>query len=180
MKNTQKGFTLVELLVVIAILAILATVGVAGYTAFIGRAEESNAQTEAHQINSSIDSFLMIDDEYVFFTDSLPTKAAPAKKVVKVYAELDKNGDIVVMMVEAYWNAVADDPATTEIDESLQSGVAYETPVEYKGEISLKGTDFESLPGRLYSYAGGKLGYVYDLGADATIGTDDDKFVAVK
>ena len=62
MKNTKKGFTLVELLVVIAILAILASVAVVGYTAFIDRAKESNAKTEAHQIETAIESALMVDD----------------------------------------------------------------------------------------------------------------------
>ena len=46
----KKGFTLVELLVVIAILAILATVSVVGYTSFITRANNSAAQQELVQI----------------------------------------------------------------------------------------------------------------------------------
>ena len=50
MKNTKKGFTLVELLVVIAILAILATVSIVGYTSFINRANDSTAQQELTQI----------------------------------------------------------------------------------------------------------------------------------
>ena len=50
MKNTQKGFTLVELLVVIAILAILAGVGVVGYTAYISNANDSVAVQELTQI----------------------------------------------------------------------------------------------------------------------------------
>ena len=57
-----KGFTLVELLVVIAILAILATVSVVGYTSFIDRANESNAQTEADQVKSIITNGLLADD----------------------------------------------------------------------------------------------------------------------
>lgn len=69
MKNTKKGFTLVELLVVIAILAILATVSVVGYTSFINRAEESNAQTEAHQIKAVIESAL-IGVDYVVVSDT--------------------------------------------------------------------------------------------------------------
>lgn len=48
--NTKKGFTLVELLVVIAILAILATVSVVGYTSFINRANNSAAQQELTQV----------------------------------------------------------------------------------------------------------------------------------
>lgn len=46
----RKGFTLVELLVVIAILAILATASIVGYTAFTGRAKESNLKSELTQL----------------------------------------------------------------------------------------------------------------------------------
>lgn len=70
--NTRKGFTLVELLVVIAILAILATVSVVGYTSFIDRAHQSNAQTEADQIKSIVSNALMIDD-YVILNDGTTT-----------------------------------------------------------------------------------------------------------
>ena len=62
MKNNKKGFTLVELLVVIAILAILASVAVVGYTAFVDKANESNAKTEAHQIDRSIEAALLNND----------------------------------------------------------------------------------------------------------------------
>ena len=65
MKNTKKkGFTLVELLVVIAILAILATVSVVGYTSFIDRANDSNAETELKQVSTLINSALMVDGVY--------------------------------------------------------------------------------------------------------------------
>ena len=66
MRNTKKGFTLVELLVVIAILAILATVSVVGYTSFIDRANNSNAETELHQIQSYINADLMVDNKWEF------------------------------------------------------------------------------------------------------------------
>ena len=54
MKNTKKGFTLVELLVVIAILAILATVSVVGYTSFINRANQSAVAQELTQIRDAV------------------------------------------------------------------------------------------------------------------------------
>ena len=50
--NKNKGFTLVELLVVIAILAILATVSVVGYTSFIKSATVSNDENIAAQLNN--------------------------------------------------------------------------------------------------------------------------------
>ena len=52
--NTRKGFTLVELLVVIAILAILATVSVVGYTSFITDANNSVAMQELTQIRDAV------------------------------------------------------------------------------------------------------------------------------
>ena len=64
MKNTKKGFTLVELLVVIAILAILASVAVVGYTAFINNAKDSKAKSELHQIVTYIDAELMDDGKW--------------------------------------------------------------------------------------------------------------------
>ena len=54
MKNTKKGFTLVELLVVIAILAILATVAVVGYTSFLKKADLSNDQAFIAQANTTL------------------------------------------------------------------------------------------------------------------------------
>lgn len=55
----QKGFTLVELLVVIAILAVLATVSVVGYTSFITKANNSNALTECKQAEDIVLSDLI-------------------------------------------------------------------------------------------------------------------------
>ena len=51
-KNNKKGFTLVELLVVIAILAILATVTVVGYISFTNKAKESNDISLTTQMNT--------------------------------------------------------------------------------------------------------------------------------
>ncbi len=60
--NTRKGFTLVELLVVIAILAILATVSVVGYTSFIEGADKQAVVTEAEQAKSLINGGLVLND----------------------------------------------------------------------------------------------------------------------
>ena len=54
MKKTRKGFTLVELLVVIAIVAILATVAIIGYTSFTKKAEKSADQQAVTQMNTAL------------------------------------------------------------------------------------------------------------------------------
>ena len=61
--NKKKGFTLVELLVVIAILAILATVSVVGYTAFINNANKTAADQEVRQIEQVLNSALIVNKE---------------------------------------------------------------------------------------------------------------------
>ena len=91
MKNTKKGFTLVELLVVIAILAILASVAVVGYTAFIDRAKESNAKTEAHQIETAIESALMVDDVVLVVKE---VKTGDEVTVEAIYAIKGEDGTI--------------------------------------------------------------------------------------
>ena len=53
--NTKKGFTLVELLVVIAILAILATVSVVGYTAYIEGSAIKADENMVSQLNHFLD-----------------------------------------------------------------------------------------------------------------------------
>lgn len=60
-QQKRKGFTLVELLIVIAILAILATVSVVGYTAFIKRARQSVDEQFVTQLNTILASAEVVD-----------------------------------------------------------------------------------------------------------------------
>ena len=76
MNRNKKGFTLVEMLVVIAIVAILSTVAVVGYTTFVEKANESNAEAEAHPVEVLINAALLTnnvvklkDDIWVVKTD---------------------------------------------------------------------------------------------------------------
>ena len=55
--NTKKGFTLVELLVVIAILAILATVSVVGYTSYIESTNLTVDKDLATQLNHFLEAY---------------------------------------------------------------------------------------------------------------------------
>ena len=150
------------MLVVIAILAILATVSVVGYTSFINRANVSNAETEAHQIESTIESFLMIDDEFVFSNN---TNTAAAGTYTKVYAAKSGN-DVLVYSVSI--TVTLDDPATTAVNEYK---VEVGTPELHNTTVE-KTSDFNGLPGTLLA-VNGQLRYVYDLGANNTADADD-------
>lgn len=63
--NKKKGFTLVELLVVIAILAILATVSVVGYTSFIERANVAVDEDLASQLNHFLAAYQVKNNEKI-------------------------------------------------------------------------------------------------------------------
>ncbi len=88
--NTRKGFTLVELLVVIAILAILATVSVVGYTSFINGAEEQAAITEAEQIDTTVTAALVLN-----------SKVSINNGTTTIYLEREGNSYKVVTPAEA-------------------------------------------------------------------------------
>ena len=110
MNNTKKGFTLVELLVVIAILAILATVSVVGYTSFIERANVSNAQTEAHQIKTVIESAL-IGVDYVIVDDTTGST---------IYAQ-EVDGEVVFTATAP---TVTGTPKTADVSDDLATYLA--------------------------------------------------------
>ena len=63
LNKTKKGFTLVELLVVIAILAVLASVSVIGYLGFTTKARNSNAMTELAQVREVLRAELIDGNE---------------------------------------------------------------------------------------------------------------------
>lgn len=117
-----KGFTLVELLVVIAILAILATVSVVGYTSFIKSADESAAMQETHQIETIIDNALIVNTE-VYVTLGTETKT---------YVKLSKDtsGNIIATTVETAPAATAV-VLTDDIGAELVAKLTYNNGLVY-------------------------------------------------
>ena len=67
-KNNRKGFTTVELVIVIAVIAILATVLIPTFSNLIGKAEESAALQEASSIFKSytIENATTFSDETIY------------------------------------------------------------------------------------------------------------------
>ena len=140
--NTRKGFTLVELLVVIAILAILATVSVVGYTSFINRAEDSTIETELHQIETTINSYDISKQEYVIATKTTGTPAV----TTKYYAVVDATAKTVTVCTKSVdaqgkvtYTAVTSLEGLTWTDfEDVKTGFTLETGTNnlvYRGKV---------------------------------------------
>jgi prepilin-type N-terminal cleavage/methylation domain-containing protein len=62
--RTQRGFTLVEVLVVVIVLAILSTVAVSGYIGYRERAHDAAAQENIHRLFPSIQAYFVDHDAY--------------------------------------------------------------------------------------------------------------------
>jgi len=61
-KRSESGFTLIELLVVIAILGIIAAVVILNIAEFMGSGAEEAANTEAHQVQTAVISYMQANN----------------------------------------------------------------------------------------------------------------------
>ena len=91
----RKGFTLVELLVVIAILAILASVSVVGYVSFTNKAKESNALQEMTQVKTTLLAALADGQE-----ESGAVKFVLAENKITIAGQADVNAAVETVFPE--------------------------------------------------------------------------------
>ena len=96
MKKVKKGFTLVELLVVIAILAVLTTVAIVGYTSYVDSAKQTKANTEVQQIATYISAEFADDNQWGSVVRSSATASALEGEIAKCDALKSFSGTITV------------------------------------------------------------------------------------
>jgi type IV pilus assembly protein PilA len=65
-KGDQKGFTLVELLIVIAIIAILAAIAIPQFAAYRTRGLNSAAQSDLRNFRTTIEAYFADNQKYEF------------------------------------------------------------------------------------------------------------------
>lgn len=124
-----KGFTLVELLVVIAILAILATVSVVGYTSFIENANNSACEQELAQIKTQVianDITGTYADKYTVSSNSFVWTADEGD--VEADAEADVAAAIKAMVPELDFGT---EGATLTVEGTLAEGKLTVTKITY-------------------------------------------------
>lgn len=73
MKFLQKGFTLIELMVVVAILAIFAAIAVPSYQAYVKRAHMSQAQQEVQRLAAELERWKSRNFNYQGFDLAVST-----------------------------------------------------------------------------------------------------------
>jgi len=70
----KKGFTLIEILVVIAIIGVLSAVGLASYRSANEKARNSRRQADVQQLRSALEMYKTDKDTYPATLDLLTTK----------------------------------------------------------------------------------------------------------
>ena len=68
-KRNEKGFTLVELMIVVVIIGILASIAIPKFTALIGKTKVTEAKTILRQIINLEKTHYLSDNVYVAFAD---------------------------------------------------------------------------------------------------------------
>lgn len=86
----QKGFTLVELLIVIIIIGILATLVIVTFTGVQQKARDSQRQTDLSAVDSQLEAFYAQNGYYPTYTDlTTPTFLSASMKGLDVQSLID-------------------------------------------------------------------------------------------
>ena len=152
MKTTKKGFTLIELIVVIAIIGVLAAILVPSMLGYVRKSKISSANSTASSIYKAINSAITEIDEAGgdiggtvpisysngSWTDFSPSANNFGSKVENFFKDISKvDGDIKARVEDGSCIAVAVETDATYTGTYPSGVVTSETYTTYKGNADL-------------------------------------------
>lgn len=118
-KSLQKGFTLIELMIVVAIVAILGTVAIANYRSYVLRSNRAEAKSALMRIQAQQEKYYLNVNSYTNNLVLLNSAAVTERRLYNIQLEVDADGDGYTARATATGSQVADEECPTfSIDEA--------------------------------------------------------------
>jgi type IV pilus assembly protein PilA len=95
MKKIQKGFTLIELMIVVAIIGILAAIAIPAYSDYTKRAKVTELVTAASACKASVSEFFQAQGAFPADLNEAGCSSTPTDKITSI--DLDNAGVITVV-----------------------------------------------------------------------------------
>ena len=95
-EKKDKGFTLVELLIVIVILGILATVTVFAVSGITQNAKDNTCKTELAEVQTAVEAYYAANDATAFPTQAELESASYFRQALKGTYTIDSTGQVSV------------------------------------------------------------------------------------
>ena len=135
-KNNKKGFTLVELVIVVAVMAVLVAVAIPTVASIVGTAEDSVAKSNAR----TIESVIKLAEANNTDGDTELSAEEVAKAVYEAKLGIDGDSKVFVFYYDPTSGNVKPVDATTNVGWKIEFGKATKDSKTYEGAVQVTPT----------------------------------------
>ena len=113
LRGTAKGFTLIELMIVVAIIGILAALAYPSYTRYVMRAKRADAKQALLQVAQWMERGYTVNYKYAPSTTTLPLTQSPSQGAIAYAISLESSSDTAYSLQAVPEGAQASDECAT-------------------------------------------------------------------